>query len=135
MASNWFGKIESKMITYIKYKLKEESGAPYPKLNCTTKSENTTPTNFPTLYLHVLSPVEQAQDLENDTINSVLATVEIQVFSNQSEDEVNRIMMAAITEMKEQRWNIIMFPDPQTSNKIASGVARFRRLVTEYDIQ
>ena len=86
MADTWFSQIESKVLTYIQYMLKDKLLAPYPNLNCTTKNQNTTPyTSFPTLYIHVLTPLEQAQDLENNEVNSVLATLEFQVFSNKSE--------------------------------------------------
>lgn len=142
MSSTWFSQIESTVFTYIQYMLVEKSDAPFPNLNCTTKSENidlenpqtNTMAKFPTLYLHILQPIEQAQDLENDNINSVLATIEIQVFSNQSETEANKIMTSAISLMKNLRWNITMFPDPQTSDKISFTIARFRRLVTEGDV-
>ena len=135
MASTWFSEIESKVFTYISYKMTEKTGAPYPQLNCTTKSQTTTPSKFPTLYLHNLTPVEQSQDLENDEVNSLLATIEIQVFSNQSEDEANNIMTSAIAFMKDLRWNVTMFPDPQTNDKVSFTIARFRKLVTEDDIQ
>lgn len=75
-----------------------------------------------------------AQDLENDEVNALLATIEIQVFSNVSEKEANDIMTTAISLMKKNRWNVTMFPDPQTSDKISYAIARFRKLVTESDI-
>ena len=142
MSNSWFSQIESTVFTYIQFKLVEQYNAPYPNLNCTTKSENIDPNNlqtnaqakFPTLYFHILQPIEQAQDLENDEVNAVLATIEIQVFSNKSETEANKIITSAISLMKELRWNITMFPDPQTSDKISYTIARFRKLVTEDDV-
>lgn len=135
MADTWFSQIESKVLTYVQYMLKDKLLAPYPNLNCTTKNQNTTPyTSFPTLYIHVLTPLEQAQDLENNEVNSVLATLEFQVFSNKSEDEANKIMTAAISCMKDERWNITLFPDPTTRDRISSCVTRFRKLLTKKDI-
>lgn len=134
MASTWFSEIESTVFTYISYMISEKTGAPYPRLNCTTKSQTTKPSKFPTLYLHNLTPVEQAQDLENDEVNALLATIEIQVFSNQSESEANDIMTTAISLMKDLRWSVTMFPDPQTSDNVSFTIARFRKIVTENDI-
>lgn len=134
MASTWYSQIESSIFTYLQYMMKNRQNAPYPRLNCTTKSQSTKPSEFPTLYIHNLNPVEMAQDLENDEVNALLATIEIQVFSNVSEKEANDIMTTAISLMKENRWNVTMFPDPQTSNKISYAIARFRKLVTESDI-
>jgi len=134
MASIWFSQIESTVFTYLQYELKKKLLAPYPDLNCTTKSQNTTPSVFPTLYVHALTPVEQAQDLENDEVNAVLATIEIQVFSNRSENESKQIISTAIGLMKDEHWNVTMFPDPQTKDKISYAIARFRKLVTENNI-
>ena len=131
----WYSQIESYVLTEVSYYLKDRENAPYPGLNCTTKSQSVTPSEFPTLYLHMLTPVEMSQDLENDCVNSVLATIEIVVYSNISEKESSKIIADAINVMKKSHWNITMFPDPQTVDKVSSSVARFRRLVTENDIQ
>lgn len=134
MANTWYSQIESTILTYVQYMLQEKQSAPFPNLNCTTKSQSTKPSEFPTLYLHNLTPVESAQDFENDEVNAVLATIEIQIFSNQSESEVNKIVTQAISCMKDLRWNVTMFPDPQTNDKISYAITRFRKLVTENDI-
>lgn len=131
MANTWFSQIESYTFTDIKYNLKDKLTAPYPKLKCTTKGENTMPSVFPTLYMHILSPIEYAQDLENDEVNAVLATIEIQVFSNVSENDANKIMSDTISVMKNLRWNVISLPDPQTVDGVSFTIARFRQLVTE----
>ena len=135
MSNTWFSQIESSVFTYIEYMLTEKLLSPYPDLNCTTKSQSTTPSVFPTLYLHNLTPIEQGQDFENNEVNAVLSTIEIQVFSNKSEDEANKIMTSAIKLMKDLRWSVTMFPDPQTNEKFSYTVARFRKLVTENDIE
>lgn len=134
MSSTWFSQIESTVFTYLQYELRNKLLAPYPDLNCTTKSQSTTPSVFPTLYIHDLSPIEQAQDLENDEVNAVLATIEIQVFSNRSESETKQIISTAISLMKDAHWNITLFPDPQTRDKVSYAIARFRKLVTENNI-
>lgn len=108
--------------------LTERDDAPYPDLKCTTVSQNTV-VNFPTLYLHELQPVEAGNDLDNTTVNAVLSTIEIQVWSNESEKHCKDILTAAIVEMKRLRFNVTMFPNVTTDNKIAWGVARFRRMI------
>ena len=97
MANEWFSQIESTILTIIQYELQEKLLAPYPNLKCTTKNQYTNPSEFPTLYLHMLNPLEEAQDLENDEVNAILATIEMQVFSNRSETEANKIMTKAIS--------------------------------------
>lgn len=134
MADTWYSQIESTIFTYVNYLLKAKASAPYPRLNCTTKNQDANPSIFPTLYLHLLSPLEQAQDLENDEVNAVLATLEIQVFSNESENETNKIMASAISALKSLQWNVTMFPDPQTNGKVSTAIARFRKLVVKSDV-
>ena len=134
MADTWYSQIESTVFTYVNYMLKGKQQAPFPKLNCTTKNQDANPSVFPTLYLHILTPIEQAQDLENDEVNAVLATMEIQVFSNESENETNKIMAMAISAMKSLQWNVTMFPDPQTNGKVSTAIARFRKLVVQRDV-
>lgn len=125
---DWFSKIESTVFTQIEYMMTGCADAPFPGLHCTTKSQ-TTITNFPTLYLHELEPVERGQDLDNVTVNAVMSTIEIQVWANTTETDCKSILYKAITEMKRMRFNVIMFPSVTTSNKVAWGVARFRRMI------
>lgn len=132
--AEWYAEIESTIFTIVQYNLKTKSGAPFPKLTCTTASASELPSQFPTLYLHELNPLEMGQDLENNEINSILHSVEIKVFSNKSEAEVKNIMAAAILEMKKLRYSVTLFPDPTTTNKVSSAVARFRRSIAQGDI-
>lgn len=131
--AEWYAQIESTVFTIVQYNLKTKKDAPYPDLTCTTASTSEIPSKFPTLYLHELSPLEMGQDLENTDINSILHSVEIKVFSNKSEVEVRNIMASAISEMKKLRYSVTLFPDPTTTNKVSSAVARFRRAIGRDD--
>lgn len=132
--AEWYAQIESTVFTIVQYNLKTKKDALYPDLTCTTASTSEIPSKFPTLYLHELSPLEMGQDLENTDINSILHSVEIKVFSNKSEVEVRNIMASAISEMKKLRYSVTLFPDPTTTNKVSSAVARFRRSIAQGDI-
>lgn len=125
---NWFSEIESNVFSQVKYMLAERQDAPYPALNCTTVSQNTI-VNFPTLYLHELQPVEEGMDLTNESVNAVLSTIEIQVWTDTTEKQCKDILTAAIIEMKRLGYNVTMFPSVTTDSNIAWGVARFRRMV------
>ena len=129
---NWFAEIESKVFTTISYMLSERKDAPFPKLKCTTVSQNEI-TYFPTLYLHELQPVEAGMDLTNKTVNAVLSTIEIQVWTNTKELDCKNILTAAILEMKKMGFNVTMFPSITTDSKIRWGVARFRRMIGSCD--
>lgn len=137
ISDTWFSEIESTIFTLLQYVLVEQIGAPYPTLNCTTSSQNESLENvddFPALYIHLLPPVEMGNDLYNEDIAALRATLELQVFSDESESECRQIMNACIREMKKLHFNISMFPDPQTSDKKYFAIARFTRIVASGDL-
>lgn len=136
VADNWFSEIESTIFTYLKYVLVEEDEARFKDLNCTTSSESESIENivdFPTLYIHLLPLVELGNDLYNTDVAAVRATVELQVITDKSEASCRKIMDACILAMKQLRFNIPMFPDPQTSNKKYFAIARFTRVIASGD--
>ena len=137
ISDTWYSEIESTIFTLLQYVLVERIGAPYPTLNCTTSSQNESLENvddFPALYVHLLPPVEIGNDLLNEDIVALMTTFELQVFSDESEDECRKIMNACIKEMKKLHFNIPMFPDPQTVDKKYFAIARFSRIVASGDL-
>lgn len=138
ISETWYSEIESTIFTLLQYVLVEKEGAPYPLLNCTTSSQNESLENvddFPALYVHLLPPVEMGNDLCNEDITALRATVELQIFSDQSENECRKIMDACIREMKKLHFTIPMFPDPQTADKKYFAIARFSRVIAGGDAE
>ena len=136
ISETWYSEIESTVFTLLQYVLVEKEGAPYPALNCTTSSQNESLENvddFPALYVHLLPPLEMGNDLYNEDITALRATLELQVFSDQSENECRKIMNVCIREMKKLHFNISMFPDPQTVDKKYFAIARFSRVIAGGD--
>ena len=132
VSETWYSEIESTIFTLLQYVLVEKDGAPYPTLNCTTSSQNETLENvddFPALYVHLLPLIELGNDLLNEDVNAVRATLELQVFSDDSERECREIMNVCIKEMKKLHFNISMFPDPQTQSKKYFAIARITRVI------
>ena len=136
ISDTWYSEIESTIFTLLQYVLVEKSDAPYPTLNCTTSSQNESLENvddFPALYVHLMPAIEIGNDLYGEDIAAVRATVELQVFSDKSEDECRKIMNACIKEMKKLHFKVSMFPDPQTRDKKYFAIARFTRIVASGD--
>ena len=129
MDNNWYLQIQNKVFTQVEYMMKKE----YPKLICTTKNENGHPAKFPTLYLHELEPIEQGQDLANKSINAVLSTIEIMVWTNTTETECREIIGEAVNQMKALSFNIIAMPIVQVNDKVSTGVIRCRRMIGSAD--
>lgn len=133
MDETWYSKLESKVFTQVSYMLKDRENAPFPTLNCTTKSQNDTPAQLPCLFLHELQPVETGQDLYNDAVNAVVHTVEVMAWSNEGQSHCKSILTAALTELKHMNYNIIMFPLVDTKDGLSNGVFRVRRIVGAND--
>lgn len=129
MDNAWYSKIEGQVFSQIEYMLKYRAEAPFPTLNCTSVNENIVPTQLPTLFCHELQPVEVGQDLDNISVNAVMSTIEIQVWTDKGQTECKSILVEAITEMKRLRYNIIMFPTVTTNNGISWGALRARRVI------
>lgn len=125
----WWSEIEDKVFTYVESYMMDD----YPELTCTTKGDNIVDAEMPTLYLHEMTPIETGQDLDNTTINAVISTVEIVVYTNTTESECRQIISKAISLMKELRFNVTAFPDVVTQNNVAMAVARFRRVIGRSD--
>jgi len=126
---DWFSRIQGKVFNQVQYMMKKS----YPALKCTTKNESETPAEFPTLYLHELQPLEVGQDLTNETVNAIRCTIEIQVWTNTTEQECRKILSSAVAEMKRFRFNISAMPIVQTTGKISWGAIRATRIIGNGD--
>lgn len=126
---DWYLQIQSRVFTQIQYMMKKK----YPDLNCTTRNQNGLPAIFPTLFLHELTPVERGQDLTNETVNAVLSTIEIQVWTTTTENNCRQIIGEAVTQMKKLQYNIIGMPIVEEDDKVNWGVIRCRRMIGNGD--
>lgn len=132
----WYDKIESYILTILKYELVQKLLAPYPKLTCTTSNQEESldlVNDFPTMYVHMLPPYEVGRDLTNDTVNGINCTFELTVYSDKSEKECRQIITAGIQQMKKLHFNVETFPDPRTSDKKYIAIARLNRVIASGD--
>lgn len=132
----WYEKIESYILTILKYELVQKLLAPYPKLTCTTSNQEESLDlvgDFPTMYVHMLPPYEVGRDLTNVTVNGINCTFELTVYSDKSEKECRQIITAGIQQMKKLHFNVETFPDPRTSDKKYIAIARLNRVIASGD--
>lgn len=126
---SWYMQIQNKVFTQVQYMMQKK----YPNLKCTTRNENGLPAEFPTLFLHELAPVELGQDLTNETVNAILATIEIQVWTNTTEDDCRSIIAEALNQMKLLQFNVPEMPLVEVSDRISWGVIRCKRIIGNGD--
>ena len=132
----WYDKIESYILTILKYELVQKLLAPYPKLTCTTSNQEESLDlvgDFPTMYVHMLPSYEVGRDLTNDTVNGINCTFELTVYSDKSEKECRQIITAGIQQMKKLHFNVETFPDPRTSDKKYIAITRLNRVIASGD--
>lgn len=130
MSDAWFSKIQSTVFTQVQYMLVK--AFPDLKGNCRTTSEVITPAKFPTMYLHETQE-EVGQDLTNETVNAVLSTIYIRVWTNTTEKDCRDILSEATKELKRFKYNVKNLPTAQLSDKIAYGEIMARRIVGSGD--
>lgn len=132
----WYDKIESYILTILKYELVQKLSAPFPKLTCTTSNQEESLElvgDFPTMYVHMLPPYEVGRDLANVTVNGINCTFELTVYSDKSEKECRQIITAGIQQMKKLHFNVETFPDPRTSDKKYIAITRLNRVIASGD--
>lgn len=130
MDEAWFSKIESRIYTIFKKRMRDN----FPTISFTTEQEKVVESKFPMVYLHELEQLEQGNDLENITVNAVLSTIQIQVFTKTAAEN-KRIMTEAVLQMKRLAFNVVAMPiyDSKDDKTLHFSVARFRRMIGSGD--
>jgi len=124
----WWSEIEAKYRNYFSARLKKS--LPDYTFNIPTERQNSTPSEFPTIYFNEVSQSETGNNLANDGVNAVIETIEIQVITNDTLAENKDITATCALLMKQFRFNMIMSPVYlQEGGDIRKSVARFRRII------
>lgn len=99
------------------------------------QSDNKTPSSFPAASIEQIDNAETAVDLEN-TENSVVSVIEIQVFSNQNITEARKIINMCCDAMRVMGYVRNYGPakvQNASDSNIYRVVARFRRIVSSIE--
>lgn len=124
----WFLEIESKYRSYFTARMKK--ALPDYTFNFPTESDNSTPTQFPTVFFHEIRQTERGNDLDNAGVNAVLETIEVQIVTDESLAENKDITATATLLMKQMRFNIISAPTYlKEGENIRRSISRYRRVI------
>ena len=103
------------------------------ELYLTTSMVSSTKPKFPTLLLQQLETPEIGQDLDNTTVNAVMAGFQIDVIDNlPTRGRVNEITAIVQRIMKSMRFNVTRQPDMDTQDEKRS-VIRATRIIASGD--
>jgi len=126
--------IESRVFSRIKNKCPQSLKDKYPNIYFTTSDRVQTNPKFPTVYVHEMNPVEEAQDLENQTINAVISSFQIEVTDNSSMSNATEVMNFVVETMKTMRYGVVSMPEFSNTTSVFRKIARFRRVIGSGDV-
>lgn len=130
---DWYWNIEDKVYSIIKDRLESKYTADYPNFNVTNTDEVVDNPMFPTVFVETLEGLEKGQDLENKTVNAVLAAFQIKITTNTKRSDLREIVNDVISIMKELGFNTIGMPVPVDDKLLYSYTTRFRRMIGSAD--
>lgn len=125
----WFEQIEDRILTIVKTRMTERLGDEYPTMFFTSDGEVHKDMVFPTVYVRELTGYENGRDLDNTTINAIMETLQMEVYSDSGKADCKNIMHEVINQMKALRFNVMAMPIYQQNGNVDRGVARFRRMI------
>ena len=129
---DWYLQIKSKVYTIIKTRLSKKFKSKYKTLDFTMKDVMDVPARMPMVHIHELIGMETAPDLQGDTVNAVLETIQISVYAK-TQDECEDVLGEAALQMKRLRFEISAMPVYMSDRNIVQGVARFRKMIGSND--
>lgn len=133
MADNdWVYSIESKIFTIVKTRLNTALSSTYPNLLVTQQQKLSEEPKFPTVYIQMLDSPEVGSDLDNLTINGILATFEVHITVSKSQGMSGlRKVQAAVTDnFKKLRFNMVTRGEfTRETDDTYTSISRFRRVI------
>ena len=133
MADNdWVYSIESKIFTIVKTRLNTALLSTYPNLLVTQQQKLSEEPKFPTVYIQMLDSPEVGSDLDNLTINGILATFEVHITVSKAQGMSGlRKVQAAVTDnFKKLRFNMVTRGEfTRETDDTYTSISRFRRVI------
>lgn len=131
--NQWAYDLDKIIYSVVSARAKEQLAAKYSELFITDEEETSSSPQFPTVYIHSLSSVEEGADLDGQTINAVRATVQVKVSTNKDSSDAREVMSVIADIFKTMRFKVIAMPEIKASGGIYRSDARFRRIIGAND--
>lgn len=132
--NSWAYNLEKKIFTIVKARVVPQISSKFSTYNFTmTDMGSTTTTTFPTVYIHQNGGIETPVSIENDMIESVNLTMQIDVMTNTTQTDANYVMAKVCDVMKDLGFTIVSMPTFNNLTEVYRSTARFRRYVDSTD--
>lgn len=131
--NSWAFELENTIFSIIKVKATKLLKDKYPNIYFTTTNINENTPKYPTVYIHELGGYEVGKDLEGVSINGVIETLQIEVYSNTSQSDAKYVISEVADIFKEMQFEIIAFPEMKNETNIYRSIMRVRRVIGNGD--
>lgn len=131
--NSWIYTIQTDIFTILAQKIKTRLLSDYPNLSVTMDDTTPTEPKFPTVYIHFLQGIEQANNLVNQEVNAVLQTMqyEITVSKEQGLIGVRKVTECVTSALKDLQFTLVATPEIMNTNPDTKRmVGRARRMLT-----
>lgn len=129
---SWIMDLETTLVTIIKNEFPSSLKDKNPNILFTSVNQSSDSPVFPTVYISMLPMSERGRDTEGDHINSVYATLQVDVTSNKSKRNASEIADAIIDILTKHRFSVTT-PRIVANNKRYSGSIRATKLIGSND--
>lgn len=131
--NQWAFDLGTTIFSIVKSKTLAELKSKYPDIFVTDKGKTNGKAVFPTVYIQELSGSERGADLEGKSINAVLETIQVDVTTNTSRADVNRVMYTVASIFKQMSFTVQSMPDFEYNGETYRKTARFQRIIGAND--
>lgn len=133
--SDWVFSIEPKIYTIIKTRLEKSLKTTYPNLYITQQEKLNDDTSLPAIYIKMLDSPEMGADLDNTTVNALMATFEVHITTAKSGTDnglagMRKIASEVLNNFKKLRFNVIFRVEiNRETSDTYSFISRYRRVI------
>ena len=128
MNNAWYQDVESSVYSRAKAILTSKLKTKYSDLYITDDDNNIKNPKFPTIYFNYLQPSERGMDLEGITINAILLTVQIEIYTK-DKISANEVSKYLVETMKSMGFRASMPSFNNISEDYKRTVSRYSRVV------
>lgn len=131
--NTWIFDLQDIIFDTIQNDVEDELLGKYPDLFFTTTDINEKDPSFPTVVVREVGGVERGMTLENDGINAILYTMQVDVYSNTREQDAKRVMKSVVECLKKLQFTIIAMPEFNNTD-VYRCTLRAQRMIGANDI-
>lgn len=135
MSVDWVDMVQSIVFTRVKNNFSTVIKSKYKMTdaNFTTVNGQTKQPDFPSVFIQLLPGTELAEDTENDNINAMSCTIQIEVNDNVSQSRTKEVVREIKRIMKTMHFSCKELPTFENNNNITTSISRYRRNLGEND--